>query len=194
LPTLSRLQSCTLKSSVFLAMRKIILNVAVSLDGFIEDANGSYDWCLTDQDYGMTDFFSHVDTMFIGRKSYELLINADDRHVFPGIKKYVFSDTLAQTQYQEIEVVPRAKFAEAVKEIRELPGGDIWLFGGADLVSAFVSNNLIDELLLAIHPVILSSGKPLFKDLKERINLELIDSKTYDTGLIQARYLKKAGI
>ena len=172
-------------------MRKIILNVAVSLDGFIEDANGSYDWCLMDQDYGMTDFFSHVDTMFIGRKSYELLINADNQYVFPGVKKYVFSDTLAQTQYREIEVVPRAGFVEGVKEIRELPGGDIWLFGGADLVSAFVANGLVDELLLAIHPVILGSGKPLFKDLKERINLELLDSKTYDTGLIQVRYLKK---
>lgn len=172
-------------------MRKIILNVAVSLDGFIEDANGSFDWCLTDQDYGMTDFYSHVDTIFIGRKSYELLISADELNVFPKIKKYIFSDTLTQTQLGEIEIVPRAGFVEAVREIRELPGGHIWLFGGAELVSAFVANGLIDELLLAIHPVILGSGKLLFKDLKERINLELVDSKTYDTGLIQARYLKK---
>lgn len=172
-------------------MRKIILNVAVSLDGFIEDGDGLYDWCLTDQDYGMSDFFSHVDTIFIGRKSYELLLRADDVNLFPGIKKYVFSDSLAQTQHKDIEIVPRANFQEAVNDIKRLKGDNIWLFGGADLVSGFVTKGLIDEFLLAVHPIVLGSGKPLFKDIRGRLNLDLLDVKTYDTGLLQARYVRK---
>jgi dihydrofolate reductase len=73
-------------------MRKVILNVAVSLDGLIEGPNGEYDWCLDDQDYGLTEFFGSIDAIFIGRKSYDMIRAQPD--MFPGKKMYVFSDTL----------------------------------------------------------------------------------------------------
>src|SRR3954466_3945713 len=78
-------------------MRKIILNVAISLDGFIEGPNGEYDWCFTDGDYGMTLFLANTDAIFFGRKSYELFI-ASFSHMWNDKKHYVFSNTLKAVQ------------------------------------------------------------------------------------------------
>lgn len=79
-------------------MRKIILQVAISLDGYIEGPDGEFDWCFTDQDYGMVDFLKRVDAIFIGRKSYELLQSMDHEanKLFAHLKSYVFSNTLAK--------------------------------------------------------------------------------------------------
>ena len=74
-------------------MKKIILNLAVSLDGYIEGPNGEYDWCLTDQDYGMAEFMNRIDTVFMGRRSYEMMLTASET-IFPELKTYVFSDSL----------------------------------------------------------------------------------------------------
>ena len=75
-------------------MRKIILGLAVTLDGLIEGPNGEYDWCLTDQDYGMGDFLKRIDAIFYGRKSYEMMMGVEGGNPFAGIKGYVFSNTL----------------------------------------------------------------------------------------------------
>ena len=170
-------------------MRKIILNVAVSLDGFIEGPAGEYDWCFNDQDYGMTAFFEETDAIFIGRKSYDLV--SAEPGMFAGKKMYVFSDTLLPGKNEDIEVIPSANFAHAVEGIMNEAGGNIWLFGGASLVSAFVQKNWITEMLLSIHPVILGSGKPLFQNVKERITLQVVGQQVYDSGLVQIRYAAK---
>ena len=77
-------------------MRKLILEVAVSLDGFIEGSNGEYDWCFHDQDYGLSDFFKSIDALFIGRKSYEMMQHMEGTALngFPNLKEYIFSTTL----------------------------------------------------------------------------------------------------
>ncbi|AMR30881.1 hypothetical protein A0256_05310 [Mucilaginibacter sp. PAMC 26640] len=170
-------------------MRKIILNVAVSLDGFIEGPAGDYDWCLTDQDYGMAAFFEETDAIFIGRKSYELIGAQTDS--FPGKKMYVFSDTLQPGKNEDVEVIPSARFDHAVNGIVNEAGKSIWLFGGAGLTTAFINKNLIGELLLAIHPVILGSGKRLFDELKEQADLQFVSQQVYSTGLVQVRYAVK---
>ncbi len=74
-------------------MRKVILNLAVALDGYIEGPNGEYDWCYTDQDYGMTDFLQSTDAIFFGRKSYEVLLGTE-KNPYPEKKKYIFSKTM----------------------------------------------------------------------------------------------------
>lgn len=171
-------------------MRKIILNVAVSLDSYIEGPNGEYDWCFDDQDYGLTAFFKACDAIFIGRKSYELIMRTDPK-MFADMKIYVFSDTLHDPQADNVEILRSADFKNRVEEIRSQEGRDIWLFGGAELVEAFIKNNLISELLLSVHPVILGSGKPLFTNIKERINLVLLGAEQFSSGLIQLRYIIK---
>ncbi|MBA2498525.1 MAG: dihydrofolate reductase [Chitinophagaceae bacterium] len=169
-------------------MRKIILGLAVSLDGFIEGPNGEYDWCFTDQDYGMTDFFKRIDSLFIGRRSYELLLKLGDNTIpgFPKLNEYVFSTTLKEVKPGVTLINGDTK--EIVEKIKNEPGKDIWLFGGANLTSSLLNLGLVDEMSLAVHPIILGSGKPLFSDIKNRIPLNLIDTKTYSTGLVNLVY------
>jgi dihydrofolate reductase len=166
-------------------MRKIILNLAVSLDGFIEGPKGEFDWCFTDQDYGMNQFLRRIDTIFFGRKSYEMLL-AYEANPYPDKMKYVFSRNLQATTTQT-EVISD-NTVETAAAIRSQAGKDIWLFGGADLTTSFMNANLVDELQLAIHPVVLGQGKPLFAGIKERKHFRLTDTITYDSGLVQLFY------
>lgn len=166
-------------------MRKIILNIAVSLDGFIEGPKGEFDWCFTDQDYGMTDFMRGIDTIFFGRKSYELMLTMS-KNPFPDKEKYVFSKTLQNTE-DTIHIINR-DVGKKVKAIKNKTGKDIWLFGGAELVSTFINLGFVDELQLSIHPLLLGQGKPLFQNIKRKMPLTLIDSKTYSTGLVRLFY------
>jgi dihydrofolate reductase len=166
-------------------MRKVILNVAVSLDGFIEGPNGEYDWCFTDGDYGMTSFLENIDAIFFGRKSYQLFITSFS-HMWNDKRHYVFSNSLKSLDTNAILI--SGEMESKVAELKEESGKDIWLFGGADLTTSFLKGGLIDEFLLAVHPVILGQGKPLFKGIDKRIWLKLLESKTYESGLIQSRY------
>lgn len=166
-------------------MRKVILNIAVSLDGFIEGPNGEFDWCFTDQDYGMTDFLNRIDTIFFGRKSYELMLKMR-KNPFPDKMKYVFSKTMKDTE-DEIHIINQDVEIE-VKLIKNQHGQDIWLFGGARLITTFLNFGLVDEIQLTVHPLLLGQGKPLFKDIKEKFGLKLFDTKTYSTGLVQLFY------
>jgi dihydrofolate reductase len=166
-------------------MRKVILNVAVSLDGFIEGPKGEFDWCFTDQDYGMTDFMNRIDAIFFGRKSYELVLKKIE-NPFSGKDKYVFSKTMTSTG-DETHIIDQNVKTE-VKRIQNQKGKDIWLFGGAELISLFMNYGLVDELQLAVHPLLLGKGKPLFMDLKKRTDLALTRTKTFSSGLIQLIY------
>lgn len=177
-------------------MRKIILNLAVSLDNYIEGPKGEYDWCFTDQDYGLNDFFNGVDTIIYGRKSYELFGSyspspeASETEIqlmnkMMKMKKYVFSTSLASAEGAEII---KGDVAEEVKKIKKLPGKDIFLFGGASLIASFENLDLIDEYQLAVHPVILGAGLPLFKSITERKYLKLKDTKVFSTGLVILSY------
>jgi len=178
-------------------MRKIILDVAVSTDGLIAGPSGEYDWCFSDQDYGLTDFLNSVDAVFYGRKSYELFgnqipdtVNTDtEKEVWNLVlskKKYVFSRTLAAVDNEG--TLLRGNITEEVNTIKEQPGKDIWLYGGASLVTTFVNLGLVDEFRLAVHPIILGAGKPLFIDIEKRIGLGLIDTKVFSSGLVLLRY------
>ena len=172
-------------------MRKIILQLAVSLDGYIEGPNGEFDWCFTDQDYGMSAFFKRVDTTFMGRKTYELALAMQDEIPpgFPKMKEYVFSNTISNIKGDVILVSGDIK-AE-VEKIKNEKGKDIWLFGGADLISSLMNLQLVDEIILAVHPVILGGGKALFQEIKERTWLTLTDHKIYPNGLVFLTYITK---
>jgi dihydrofolate reductase len=166
-------------------MRKIISGLAVTLDGFIEGPKGEYDWCFTDQDYGMKDFLCRIDAIFYGRKSYEMMMKAGG-NPFHKIKSYVFSNTWSEAK-DRFELVSGDP-GPAVKRIKELPGKDIWLFGGASLTSSLINAGLVDEIWLSVHPILLGAGKRLLTGIEERISLQLIEEKRYETGLVSLRY------
>ena len=170
-------------------MRKIILNLAVSLDGYIEGPNGEYDWCFTDQDYGMAEFYNTIDVVFMGRKTYEMV--SADPEAFVDKKIYVFSDTLTAVEHPHAEIVTKVVFKQRVEEIRHEEGGNIWLFGGADLVSSFIAEKLINILLLSVHPIILGSGKRLFDGVADKTELILLEQQAFSSGLMQLKYALK---
>ena len=169
-------------------MRKIILQLAVSLDGFIEDAKGQFDWCFVDQDYGMSEFFKRIDSSFMGRKSYELTeaMAGEMPPGFPMLKEYVFSNTLDKVKDGAILI--KGDIRKQVEMIKNEKGKDIWLFGGADLITSLMNFGLVDEIMVAIHPVVLGGGKPLFKEIQERTWLTLNDHKIYSNGLVFLSY------
>lgn len=169
-------------------MRKIILNVAVSLDGYIEGPQGEYDWCFADQDYGLSELLQRVDALVMGRKTYEVL-QAQEEYTFPELKRYVFSRTLHAAPKNVTVLSGDVK--AAIATIKSEAGKDIWLFGGADLTASLLNEGLVDELMLAVHPIILGSGKPLFGGIHERKYLQLQDTKTYSTGLVSLTYTVK---
>jgi dihydrofolate reductase len=169
-------------------MRNIILQLAVSLDGFIEGPAGEFDWCFTDQDYGMTNFSNRVDAMFLGRKTYELVLGMNDATPpgFPPLKEYVFSRTLNQLEGDRILV--NGDLVKTVSEIKSAPGKDIWLYGGASLTSELINRGLVDEMILAVHPIVLGAGKPLFQNIEGRKKLELTGTESYSSGLVMLTY------
>lgn len=168
-------------------MRKIIVGVAISLDGFIEGPNGEYDWCFIDGDYGLTEFYKRIDALIMGRKTYEVMQRDDDgSHGFSKMHTYVFSNTLEKVK--KGAVLLKGDLQEEVERIKAAPGKDIWLFGGAMLTSALLNLRLVDEVWLSVHPIILGGGKPLFGGIENRIHLKLHEEKTYASGLVSLWY------
>jgi len=168
-------------------MRKLVLGLAVSLDAFIEGPNGEYDWCFMDPEYNMMEFFQRFDTVFVGRKTYEMSAGMEGGpEGFPKMKEYIFSTTLDSVKNDAILI--KGDIKPEVEKIKNEKGKDIWLFGGAGLTTSLMNLGLVDELSLSLYPVILGAGKPLFNKIKERINLTLLNSKVYPSGLISLNY------
>lgn len=178
-------------------MKKIVLDLAVSLDGFIEGPNGEIDWCIMDEDMDFNSFLDSIDTIFYGRVSYDAWGNflpdgvAEDaeRQFWKSIhskRKYVFSTRRSEDSRAEFI---NADIASRVSHIKQQDGGDIWLYGGAKLIKTFIDLRLIDVYRISMHPVALGSGKPLFENLKERLSLELIDTKITRSGVVQLIYI-----
>jgi dihydrofolate reductase len=182
-------------------MRKIILNLAISLDGFIEGPNGELDWLVRDDSIDFADILSDIladkDVIFYGRVSYEKWGNyTPEGNVSQKLKsaynllhsktKYVFSRTKVTDNSKAIFINSNIK--ERVREIVSQSGNNIWLYGGSKLTTTFMNLDLIDVYKLAVHPVILGHGKPLFENINERHKLKLLDVKGFKSGVVLQTY------
>lgn len=177
-------------------MGNIILDLAVSLDGFIEGPNGETDWCIMDDDMDFEGFLSGIDAIFYGRVSYdrwgsytpEMSADPAEQKLWKEVhskQKYVFS---SENRKDENAVFISNDIVDKVTEIKKQEGKDIWLFGGANLIRSFIQFGLIDTYRISVHPVALGSGKPLFENLKERLNLQLMETKSFRSGVVQLIY------
>lgn len=175
-------------------MRKIILDLAVSLDGFIEGPNGETDWCILDADMNFDRFLDTIDAVFYGRKSYDAWGhyrpegNAPDALFWEQVHaktKYVFSH---QSPEDTRAVWISSDLRNTIARIRAQAGKDIWLYGGAGLIQSFLELDLIDTYRISVHPIVLGSGKPLFENVQERIPLELVGTKAFRSGVVQLIY------
>ena len=169
-------------------MRKIVLNLAISLDGFIAGPSGEYDWCFTDDDYGMTGFMKSIDATIMGGKSYRLLL--DYGAPYPELTNYVVSRTEVETPHSNVVFI-RNNILSVVEDLKEKEGKNIWLFGGAEITQLLMEKDLVDVFMLAVHPIVLGGGLNLFGQFPSRKNLQLRDSIRYPSGLVQLIYDKK---
>jgi dihydrofolate reductase len=167
-------------------MRKVVLFIASSLDGYIARPSGDIDWLFTDQDYGYSEFFASVDTVLLGRKTYEQVLTFGE-YPYQGVKSYVFTKNPLFQAEKNVELVTEdtKKF---VDNLRQADGKNIWLVGGSQLTYDFMNNNLVDELIVSIHPIVLGEGIPLFANQTTTQSLNLTKCQTYSSGLVQLSY------
>jgi dihydrofolate reductase len=169
-------------------MRKLKLSLACSLDQFIVAPDGSIDWIRMDADYGMNAFFASVDATLIGRASYDWGRRSGNKF-FSSMKNYVFSKSLPPGPEGEVEIISEDA-AEFTRTLKQRPGKDIWLFGGHALASSLMNAGLVDEITLAVHPVLLGGGIPVFGPLTERQSWHLESSTAYPNDVVVIRYSK----
>jgi dihydrofolate reductase len=174
-------------------MRKVTLGLANSLDNYIARKDGADDWLLYGEEVNdiSAEFLKTVDTFLIGRKTYEVMVKYGSTS-YPGVKNYVFSRTMKKSTDPNMEIISEDA-ASFVKKLKRKKGKGICLFGGGELAKSLFADNLIDEIVLNIHPVLLGSGVPLFYETNRQIDLELIDCKAFKRGNIIVTYRVKKG-
>ncbi|HLX92004.1 MAG TPA: dihydrofolate reductase family protein [Puia sp.] len=177
-------------------MGKIIVGFAVSLDGFIEGPNHEIDWIIHDKDQfkKLKDQWDGTEAMIYGRKTYETVITMakkrrDLMNPFSHMKHYVFSESLEFVE--EGFILTKGNTRDLVEKIKMGHEKNIAVFGGAILASSLINLGLVDELVFAICPVILGSGKPYFSGITGRKDFSLKESVSFSSGLVSLTYSLK---
>jgi dihydrofolate reductase len=175
--------------------RKIVLYIAMSLDGYIARSNGSVDWLnghgeVLEVDNGYEEFYNNVDTIVMGRTTYEQVVNelSPDVWVYEGKKCYVFTKKECETN-EKVEFTSES-ITNFVSDIKSQLGRDIWLVGGGKLIHEFVRKNLVDKYVITVIPTILGKGIPLFIKENPEIKLKLIKTQTID-GMVELTYVRR---
>ena len=168
-------------------MRKVILFIASSLDGYIARTSGSVDWLFTDQDYGYTDFLANIETVLMGRRTYEQVLSFGE-YPYKGTQGFVFSRT--RNKSDEHVTFISGDLAGFVEGLKSGEGKDIWLVGGSELIQSCMSHDLIDEFVISVHPIILGDGIPLFRAPLQMRKLNFLNCRSFDTGLVQLVYVR----
>ena len=183
-------------------MRKIILLMSVSVDGFFEGPDGSLDWQLVDDELHQhfNDELGAMGAFLDGRVTYQLMAGfwptadadpsstgpvAEFARIWREMPKIVFSRTLERAEWNT--TVVREVVAEEMLALKAQPGGDLVL-GGANLAATFIRLGLVDEYRLYIHPVVIGRGHPLFQAPDLRLDLTLAQTRTFGNGVVLLRY------
>lgn len=170
--------------------RKVILYIAQSLDGFIADENGGIDWLaaveLPGEDYGYSDFINNVDTVIMGRRTYETVLSFGIEFPHKDMECYVMSTTLEGFN-PDVEFF-NGDIGDLIRMLELEDGKDIFIDGGSEVVRELRERDLIDEYIISIVPILLGRGTRLFKESSNRRNLRLLESKAFESGLVQVRY------
>jgi dihydrofolate reductase len=178
-------------------MRKIVSGLFISLDGVIEapqDWTGQ--WFSPELGQAVGSMMAANDTMLLGRVTYEELAafwphqTGDMADAMNGTPKYVVSGTLESVDWQNSTLIPAADAAAQIAELKQKPGQNIGMTGSATLVSWLLREGLLDELHLSVFPVVRGSGKRLFAVPTGHVPLKLVDSATFDKGVVQLTYVK----
>lgn len=169
-------------------MRPVRYNVAASLDGFIADRDGGFDWIPNDPSVDFAAIFGRVDTILIGRRSYEVAQTTGGPGWSPGTRVYVFSRTLRPSEHPGVQIVADDA-AQTVAALRAEAGdGEIWLFGGGELFGSLLAAGQVDRVEVTIVPVLLGGGVPLVSTAIARTPLDLVATQRYPSGMVTVAY------
>jgi len=184
-------------------MRKVTLGLASSLDNYIARKDGGFDWLHWSDEVAeiSAKFMKTVDALLIGRKTFEVML-ASGQTSYPGAKNYVFSHSKKKREALKKRLAAKKKpdrnveivtedAAKFVRELKRRKGKGIVVFGGGELAKSLFEADLIDEVVLNIHPVLLGSGIPLFHEMKQQIDLELLECKVLKGGYLAVTYRVK---
>lgn len=171
--------------------RKVVLFIAASLDGYIARENGSLDWLTAvdgEGDNGFTAFYKTIDTLIMGKATYDHLMTLVKE--FPHADKtcYVFSRS-EKREDPYVEFIDE-DIGHFTRRLKNQAGSNIWLVGGGDLLDGFIKEKLVDEWMVTISPIVLGKGVPLFKPNNPEIKLELKEQKRFGQ-FVQLHYLVK---
>ncbi len=174
-------------------MSALRLYIATSLDGYIARENGAVDWL--DQlpnpdnlDYGYSDFLREIDTILMGRKTYEVVMGFDMDWPYEGKRTFVLSQKEGLELSSPDTKLIRNLSPESIQNLKDESEKDIWLVGGGQLVSRCLDLDLLDEIILFVMPTILGAGIPLFHGTPEEKRMHLVDCLSYETGVVKLVY------
>lgn len=177
-------------------MKKIILYIAVSLDGYIADRNGSVSWIKghdesVEPEDTFTPFFDSIDTVIMGKRTYDQIVT----ELSPGQWPYTGASTFVLTHDDKWNDTEHIHFVNTpvcrlVDKLKELPGKDIWICGGAQIANQFIDKDMIDMYHIAVIPAILGGGIRLFDTTEHKIDLMLVNTKQYN-GIVELIYNRK---
>lgn len=187
-------------------MRKLILFVHISLDGFAASTNRELNWVIVDDeifDY-VPELTDQADTAIYGRKTFEIMEsywttaadqpNATKHDIehskwYKQVEKVVISNTLKNNENKNIKIIGNNLKAQ-ILELKNKPGKNILMLGSPTAAHSLMEDNLIDEFRLFVNPILLGRGIPIFKNIHEKINLKFIGSKIFNSGVIELHYTK----
>jgi dihydrofolate reductase len=171
--------------------RKVIVHIAASADGYIARPDGDLEW-LTSRPapegfYGMNAFMKSVDTLLLGRKTYDVSLSMGEKFESKS-KTFIFSQRARPADAPSgVEFVNEA-IGPFISRLREQPGKDIWLMGGGELIAAFLDAQAIDEFVVSVVPVFIGDGIPLIARRHRHVHLELQSTERFEDGLVQLHY------
>lgn len=175
--------------------RKVILYMAVSLDGYITDKDGRTNWRNGESefyqgDYGKSGFLSIVDTVIMGKNTYKKIMDKEgaDNWPYKDMTTYVITH-LPDEDTEAIKFVS-TRMSTFLQKLLQEEGKDIWIYGGSDIANQVIRENMVDEYHLTIHPIILGGGERLFNDKNKEIKLHLVKNVAKN-GVIDCLYEKQ---
>lgn len=169
-------------------MRKVVLGLGMSLDGYIARPDGSVNFLFVPKDYSMAPFFATVDVAVMGRKTLDDgLKMTGGKFDNYGIKCYVMSRSQPPGERHGYEITQQTP-AALIAEVRKQPGKNIWMMGGGELAREFLKADLIDEMEIGVVPVLIGEGIPLFPAGFPEREFKLVENKAYGKGLLVLKY------
>lgn len=177
-------------------MRKTALFIAMSLDGYIAKPNDDLGFLKLvekeGEDYGYAAFTGTIDTVIIGRRTYDYVLKEIGPSFYDNGKRDVYVITRTQRPPVGRTIFYNGNISELIKKLRSEKGKNIYCDGGAEVINELLRHDLIDEYIISVVPILLGSGTRLFKDGRPEQLLEFIKAKTFDTGLAQLHYKRKS--